>query len=62
MHYKGTKTVVSEVVSGVQGTLFGCLINLPSGIEGEKYSSYVVCKISGFCRGVDRSSVLWVVT
>lgn len=58
LRYTGTKTVVSETVSGVQGTVFRCC-NLPCGTEGKKKSnSYCICKFSGFRRGVDEFFVL----
>lgn len=50
--YTGTKTVVSETVSGVQGTVFRCCLTCLVVLRKKKTNSYDICKFSGFRRGV----------
>jgi hypothetical protein len=53
LRYTGTKTVVSDTLSGVQGTVFRCCLTCLVVLrEKKKSNSYVICKFSGFRRGV----------
>jgi hypothetical protein len=50
--YTGTETVVSETVSGVQGTVFRCCLTCLLVLRKKKSNSYGVYKFSGFLCGV----------
>jgi len=52
LRYTGTKTVVSEIVDGVQGTVFRSCLSCLVVLREKKSNSYGICKFSGFRRGV----------
>jgi hypothetical protein len=52
LRYTGTKTVVSETVSGVQGTVFRCCLTCLVVLGDKKSNSCGICRFSGFRRGV----------